>query len=183
MIKKTARTLFLSLFTVLAATSLLSTAASADTINLSLTSPVQTGAAGSILAFSATVSAPGTNGGTVYLNGDNLNQAAGLTVDDSGFFFGFPLSLDAGDSFSGLLFTVALDPSLIAGPYAGSFQILGGADDAAQDVLATVNYTVNVGSAPSAVPEPESLMLLATGLPGLAFFVRSKRHLLMGRKA
>jgi hypothetical protein len=26
-------------------------------------------------------------------------------------------------------------------------------------------------------------MLLATGLPGLAFFVRSKRHLLMGRKA
>jgi hypothetical protein len=183
MLKKITRTLSAFVFFVLAATLLLSSSAQADTISLNLTSPVQTGAAGSMLSFFATVSAPGTNGGTVFLNGDNLNQDAGLTPNDDGFLLGFPLSLDAGDSFNGLLFTVALDPSLVAGPYTGFFTILGGADAGAQDVLGTVNYTVNVSSTPSAVPEPECLMLLATGLPGLAFLVRSKRHMLMGSKA
>jgi PEP-CTERM motif len=183
MIKKIARTLSMFVFFVLAATLLLSSSAQADTISLNLTSPVQSGTAGSTLSFLAAVSAPLANSGTVFLVGDNFNQSTGLTINDDGFFVGFPLSLNAGDSFNGLLYTVTLDPSLVSGLYTGFFQILGGVTDVSQDVLATVNYSINVGSTPSAVPEPESLMLLATGLPGLAFFVRSKRHVLMGRKA
>ncbi len=157
---------------VLGAALLLARPASADTITLNLTNPVQTGAGGSTLSFDATVSAPGKNGGTIFLNGDDFTVPSPLTLNDDGFFFGFPLSLDPGDSFSGLLFTISLPPGISAGPYLGSFSILGGADGSAQDVLATVNFTVNATAGTSAVPEPGSLMLLGTGLAGLVVRVR-----------
>ena len=83
--------------------------ASADTITLNLANSVQTGAAGSTLSFDATVTAPGNNGTTIYLNGDNFTSLASpLTSNDDGFLLGFPLSLDPGESFSGLLFTITL---------------------------------------------------------------------------
>jgi hypothetical protein len=63
---------------------------------------------------------------------------------------------------------------LPAGQYIGSFEILGGADDGAFDTLSTVNFQVNVASIVSAVPEPESLMLLAAGLPGVAVLARRR---------
>ncbi|MCU1323233.1 MAG: putative exosortase interaction protein [Acidobacteriaceae bacterium] len=186
MMKKTVRTLskvsMLALF-VLAAALLLSSPASADTISLNLTNAVQTGTAGSTLSFFATVAAPGTNGGTVYLNGDNSNLDSPLTLNDDGFFLDFPLSLDAGDSFSGLLFTVTLPSNIASGLYTGFFEILGGSDGGSLDTLQSVNFQVNVAPVVSAVPEPESLMLLAAGLPGLAVLARSKRHLFAGRKA
>lgn len=183
MIKRTKHTHSLFTLLVLAVTLLLHSSALADTISLNLTSPIQSGAAGSTLSFFATLSTPTANSGAVYFNGDSFNQPNGLTVNDDGFFLGFPFYLDRGQSFSGLLFTVTLGPSLASGQYLGSFTILGGADDAAQNVLSTVNYTVNVGKTPSVVPEPESLMLLATGLPGLALFVRSKRYFIVSSKA
>lgn len=159
---------------VLAATLLLSSPASADTISLNLANAVQTGTAGSTVSFFATVAAPGTNGGTVYLNGDNFNLDAPLTLNDDGFFLGFPLSLDAGDSYTGLLFTVSLSSNIASGLYSGFFEILGGSDGGAQNTLQSVNFQVNVAPVASAVPEPESLMLMAAGLPGLAIVVRSK---------
>ena len=148
--------------------------ASADTITLNLANSVQTGAAGSTLSFDATVTAPGNNGTTIYLNGDNFTSLASpLTSNDDGFLLGFPLSLDPGESFSGLLFTITLPPNINAGQYLGSFAILGGADGGAQDELATVDFTVNATVGTSAVPEPESLVLLATGLAGM--MLRMKR--------
>jgi hypothetical protein len=171
MMKKALRTL--STF-ALAATLLLSTRAFADTIGLSLTAPTQTGTAGSTVSFAATVSAPGTNGGTVFLNGDSFNVSSPLTLDDSGFLFDFPLSLDPGDSFSGVLFSIDLPASLAAGLYTGSFEILGAADGGTFDTLASVDFQVNVVPTASTVPEPESLMLLAAGLPGVALLVRRK---------
>jgi hypothetical protein len=168
-------TFFISML-VLGAALLLSRPASADTITLNLTNPVQTGAAGSTLSFVATVTAPLKNGGAIFLNADNFGSLASpLTGDDDGFFLGFPLSLDPGDSFTGLLFTISLPPSIVAGPYLGSFSLLGGADGGAQDLLATVNFTVNATSAPSAVPEPGSVLLLATGLMGLGVAMAYKR--------
>jgi hypothetical protein len=173
MMKKTVRTLSTFALFVVAATLLLSTRTFADTIGLSLTAPVQSGTAGSTVSFVATVSAPGTNGGTVFLNGDSFDVTSPLVLDDSGFFFTFPLSLDPGDSFSGTLFSIALPSNLAAGLYTGSFEILGGADGAF-DTLGSVDFQVNVAPTASTVPEPESLMLLAAGLPGVALLVRKK---------
>jgi hypothetical protein len=172
MMKKIAGTLSMLGLLVLPATLLSSPHAFADTISLTLTAPVQSGTAGSIVSFSATVEAPGTNAGTVFLNGDSFDVTSPLVFDDSGFA-SFPLSLDPGDSFSGELFSFALPSDLPAGQYIGSFEILGGADGA-QDTLSTVNFQVDVAPTVSDVPEPESLMLLATGLPGVAMLVRRR---------
>jgi hypothetical protein len=170
MFKKTA---FSISMLVLGAALLLAPPASADTITHSLTNPVQTGAGGSTLSFDATATAPGKNGGTIYLNsGFFASLDSPLTGSEDPFIVGFPLSLDPGESFSGLLFTITLPSGISAGPYLGSFMILGGADGDAQDELATVNFTVNATSAPSAVPEPGSLMLLGTGLAGMVVRVR-----------
>jgi hypothetical protein len=181
--KKTARTLSTFALFVLSATLLLSSRTFADTIGLSLNAPAQSGAAGSTVSFAATVSAPGTNGGTVFLNGDSFNISSPLTLDDSGFLFDFPLSLDPGDSFSGVLFLTDLPANLAAGLYTGSFTILGGSDMFAQDTLGTVEWQVNVAPTASAVPEPESLMLLAAGLPGVALLVRRKWRRTLDNKA
>jgi hypothetical protein len=172
MMKKTVRTLSTFALFVLAATLLLSSRTFADTIGLSLNAPAQPYTAGSTVSFFATVSAPGTNGGTVFLNGDSFTVSSPLILDDSGFFNDFPLSLDPGDSFSGVLFSIALPSNVAASLYTGSFEIVGGGDTDALDTLASVYFQVNV--APSTVPEPESLMLLAAGLPGVAFLVQRK---------
>jgi hypothetical protein len=170
MFKKTA----FSISMLVLGAALLARPASADTITLNLATPVQTGVAGSTLSFDATVTAPGNNGGTIYLNGDNFTSLASpLTSSDDGFLLGFPLSLDPGESFSGLLFTITLPSDIDAGQYLGSFAILGGADGGALDELATVDFTVNATAGTSAVPEPDSLMLLATGLAGM--MLRAKR--------
>ena len=178
MMKKAVRTLSMFALFVLAATLLLSSRAFADTIGLSLNAPAQPGTAGSMVSFVATVSAPGTNGVTVFLNGDSFNASSPLTLDDCGFLFDFPLSLDPGESFSGVLLSIDLPASVAAGLYTGSFEILGGADSGALDTLGSVAFQVNV--APSAVPEPESLMLLAAGLPGVAFLVQRKVATIFG---
>ena len=174
MMKKTVRTLSMFSLFVFAATLLLSSRTFADTIDLSLSAPVQSGTAGSTVSFFATVSAPNSKGDTVFLNGDGFDVSSPLTLDDSGFFNDFPLSLDPGDSFSGTLFSIALPSNLAAGLYTGSFTILGGADGNAQDTLASVDWQVNVAPTGSTVPEPESLMLLVAGLPGVALLVQRK---------
>jgi hypothetical protein len=174
MMKKAVRTLSMFALFILAATLLLSSRTFADTIDLSLNAPAQPGTAGSMVSFVATVSAPGTNDGTVFLNGDSFNASSPLTLDDSGFLFDFPLSLDPGESFSGVLFSIDLPASVTAGLYTGSFEILGGADNGTLDTLASVDFQVNIAPTASTVPEPESLMLLAAGLPGVAFLVQRK---------
>ena len=75
---------------VLAAGSLLTAPAFADTISLNLASPVQSGVGGATLSFNATVSAPATNSGTIFLNGDSWNVDSPLTLDDSGVFQRLP---------------------------------------------------------------------------------------------
>ncbi len=64
--KKTALTLSMFVLAVL----LLVMPASADTISLVLSNPVQSAVPGSTLSFDATVSAPLDNASTIYLNGD-----------------------------------------------------------------------------------------------------------------
>jgi hypothetical protein len=158
----------LSLSTLMLAVLLLVAPAYADTLNLTLTNPIQTAIPNANLTFDATVSAPLANSGTLFLNGDNSNVSlAGAIIDDTGFLFDFPLSLDPGDSFTGTLFTVTLPSIISPGTHNGFFEILGGSDPAAQNTLATVNFQIN---APTAVPEPSTWLLLATGLSLLAMW-------------
>jgi hypothetical protein len=162
----------LSLSTLMLAASLLVAPALADTLNLSLATPVQKGGPGSTLTFDATVLAPLTNGATVYLNSDNFGLTIpGSTIDDSGFLFNFPFTLDPGDQFTDTLFTVTLPSYLVPGTYDGFFEIFGGSSGDAQDPLATVDFKV------SAVPEPGTWLFLATGLGILATTLVRRRYL------
>jgi hypothetical protein len=167
--KKTA--LFLSM---LASAALLPGAnAFADTINLSFTNPVQTGSAGATLTFEANVVIPNSKGGSIYLNADSYTATpAGAVLDDSNFYTTFPLSMDPGDSFTGDAFTITL-PSIVGpGAYLGSFEILGGTDPNALDVIGTATFEIDV---PPSVPEPGSWVLFATGLGAVAVAVYSSR--------
>src|ERR1035438_1773639 len=105
-------------------TLLLSLPAAANTISLSLAKPVQAAVPGAILSFIATVSAPVTNTGAVFLNGDSATVDYPLTLDDSGFLFYFPLNLAPGGSYTGTLFTVNLPTFAAVGvTYNGYFEI------------------------------------------------------------
>jgi len=170
--KKTVLSLSISLLAIF----LLAVPASADTIALVLSNPAQTGAPGSTLTFAATVSAPLTNGATVFLNADNfdINIPGPSTIDDSGFLLNFPLSLNPGDNFTGTLFSVALPSALAPGIYKGFFKIAGGAGPDSQNPLAIVDFQIN---AASPVPEPNSGVLLVTGLGILATWIFARRYL------
>ncbi len=146
------------------------TVASADTLKLSLAAPAQTAAVGFTVSFTATVSAPITNVAAVYLNSDSNNVDYPLTVDDTGFFSNFPLSLAPGGSFTGQLFAVTI-PNFASSPasYQGYFEIDGGANSNALNLLASVNFQV------IAAPEPMSIGLLTIGIISLVLVLRRRR--------
>jgi hypothetical protein len=143
------------------------TAAKADSLTITLT-PAYEGGDQSVFAFDATV----TNNSalTAYLNADNTYVDSPLGVDDSPYLYNWPLTLGAGDTYSGLLFNVDV-PNGSSGLYTGYFQILGGHyNSGEQYTLGTADFEVNV------TPEPSSFLLLGTGL--LAFGVFAGRKLL-----
>lgn len=169
-IKKTALSFSIALFAALS----LALPAAADTLNLTLSNPVQIAVPGGTLTFDANASAPFSNTGTIFLNGDNFNLILnGAKIDDSGFLLNFPFTLDPGVGVAATLFTVDLPTTIAPGTYTGFFSILGGSDSGSEDTIATVNFEID---APSAVPEPDTWLLLATGLTLLAASLFMKNH-------
>lgn len=151
------------------------TAAHADTVTLSLSAPAISYAGGAeTLTYSATVAAPSTNAGDVYLNGDALNVESPLVSDDSDFYLNFPFSLAAGDSFTGDLFTVTVPDGTAQGTYLGSFVLEGGSDGGTYNTLATADFSVAVA------PEPSSLWLLASGTLAVGEVLRRRRGVMRG---
>ncbi len=150
-----------------------SSLARADAITLTISSPFQTGGQGDVLDFYATV----TNNSatqTVYLNGDapTIEEPAtyptspGLVLDDSPFLDNYPFTLapmgQSGDSYSGLLFTVAIQPGTPYALYTGDFEILGGHySSSEQFVIGSADFDVAVS------PEPPTWEMLAMALMGL----------------
>jgi hypothetical protein len=148
----------------------------ADTITLTLTNPTQhVPPPGSTLSYFATVSAPLTNTGLEFLNGDEFSVAAHTTLNDSGYFNTFPLDLAPGQSFTGLLFTINFLSPILPGDYPGTFSITGGPTVNSDAVLATVSYDAQI------TPEPSTLLLLGTGLAGLLVALRSRRNIFPAR--
>jgi hypothetical protein len=126
-------------------------------LDFTLSSPNQSGQPGDTLTFAGTLT--NTGAAALFLNGDDFTlNGNGMTLDDSPFLTGAPLSLDANQSYTGTLFTVAIDPNASFQNASGTFSILGGANDTAQDTLATQPFTVAV------VPEPGGQVLLMGSL-------------------
>jgi len=141
--------------------------ARADTLTFTIDNATQSAVDGDTLIFNGTVTWYSDTGEPIYLNGDSLTADTGLTLDDSSFWTNFN-SLNSGDSFTGELFTATVDPGTPDGAYFGTFEMLGGADKSAQDVLGAPGFEVDVSSPGIVTPEPSSLVLLASGLAGLA---------------
>ena len=124
---------------------LLSSVARADTLNLTLLSPVF-GAPGSTISVTGTIAAPSSNNGTVYLNSDSLSLAG-------------PFTLNA--TYTNELFGVQISPLATPNNYTGFFTILGG-DSTQPSALNTLSNTaafrINV------TPEPTTVFLLSIGL-------------------
>ncbi len=144
------------------------TAANADPLSIILDSAYQNVTPGQSVTFTAIITnLDPTN--TVYLNGDSSNVDSPLSLDDSGFWANAPLSLDPLSSSEDIeLFTVYI-PLDATGLYSGSFEILGGDPSDFTDVIGSADFNVNI------TPEPSSLLLLGSGLVGLATTVRRKR--------
>ena len=140
--------------------------AQADPLSITLFAPTQTGLPGDILSFNATVTNDSAE--TIYLNSDFASVGSPLTVDDGPYFSGYPLTLAAGDSYTGVLFNVDIPWGAPVALYAGYFEITGGAGSGDNDEVGLANFDVQI------VPEPSSLLLLASGLAVLAGTIRRR---------
>lgn len=165
---KTLRT-YLLLLAALAA----SAAASHAAVLITLANPNPVTTPGTIIPFLA--SAFNNDNVLVNLNNLNNNVDPALTFDDSAFLSNW-LAIAANSSFDANpqeLFAITVPVGTAPGTYLGNIDLLGGPDINDQNILGSASFSVTVNAASSGVPEPGSILLVATGL-GLAF-LRTRR--------
>ena len=153
-------------------------AANADNLSLVLTPSTQTVAPAGTVTFSGIIT--NTSNTTVFVNGDSFTGLDSLlSFDDTAFVSATPFSLAPGTKYpvsgSANLFDITLDSTATLGSsYSGVFNILGGADAAAQDLQGLAKFTVTA----AAVPETSTtlsfgLLLAAGGLQAVKMRKRS----------
>ena len=152
--------------------------AHADNLSLVFTPSTQTVAPGGMVTFSGTIT--NTSNAAVFINNDGFSELDPLlSFDDTAFVNVTPFSLAAGAKYpvsgSANLFDITLDSTATLGSsYSGVFNILGGADAAAQDLQGLAKFTVTA----AAVPETSTtlslgLLLTAGGLLAVKMRKRS----------
>jgi len=123
----------------------------ADVITVSLDSLVLTGSPNSLVTFTGTLQ--NNSGAEVFLNGADANLGySELTGDFTSFFAAAPLSLPDGTSYSGSLLSVGISSIAIPGDYFGSFDIQGGIDGNASDIIGSADIQISVSTVPEALP-------------------------------
>ena len=151
-------------------------AAKADPIVLTLNPPSQTGTNGGLVTFQGTFS----NGGEPFCFVNSVSftlvgNPAGFTFDPNEFFSAVPQLVDGGFSIGATnFFIVFIDSTVTPGLYSGSFSVLGGSDEVDESLLVSQEFTIEVNAVTSQVPEPASLLFLASGLSGLATLFRRR---------
>jgi hypothetical protein len=145
-------------------------AAQAGVLDISLDQSTLTGSSGSVLEFTGTLT--NTTDSVLWLNGDDYNvlisDPTSYAFDDSPFYDNTPSGyLDANGTTGDIgLFNFTIFSSLAPGNYDGSFTVTGGAGTDSQDILGSVDFTVQVTAAgqQNTAPEPGALPLVAIGI-------------------
>lgn len=155
---------------------LASTKVNADPVTFTVTNPNQVGTVGSVLTFMGSltnVAAP-----TVTIVGDNFSGLPGfLTLDDTPFVINFLGQSIAGGGTLGPLsmFTVTIEAGAAPGVYNGVFSVFFDSDNGSFQETNFQTFSITV--LPDAViPEPMTLLLLGSGLAGMAGLKLRKRR-------
>ncbi len=135
-----------------------------DALTVTLSPSIAVGLPGGTATYQGTLDNPGAS--DVFLNDISLSLTPPddtYLANDSNFFFATVPGLFLPDDplYSGDLFRILIAPNTPAGLYFGSVVLLGGSDEFAGESLGSHTFAVRV------VPEPASLLLLATGLVSL----------------
>ncbi|MCM3871126.1 MAG: PEP-CTERM sorting domain-containing protein [Pyrinomonadaceae bacterium] len=157
---------------------LLSISVKADPLTLTLTNPNQIGTVGSTLTFAGSVTNVAVPAVQIVSSQITFNDGGGtLLFDDSPFISNFLFQTVAPGATLGPLdmFTVEILAGAAPGTYSGVFSILyDNGTNTLETNLFTFSVTVQPTGAP--IPEPTTILLLGSGLTGIASLVRRRKR-------